>query len=170
MVSDGPSSKSQSRSSTASNVQSTRDTSTPSKFPTSGWKTGSTYIVDNGVTITRTFIYKYLVDRVSPHEVQPINNFRAFKGGYNAFASGHVQSISMCKNTTHCFYKGNGLPTVKKDKSYTVLCLIQLSSKNIDYVQCNCPAGLNRSCIHLSALLHAFEYLFTTPHTAVRYW
>ena len=119
------------------------------------------------MTITRTFIYEYLVDHVAPHEAQPTNNFRALKGGYNAFASGHFQSISMCKNATHCFYKGIVLPTMKKDKSYTVLCSIQLSSKKIDGVQCNCPAGLSQSCIHLSALLHAIECLFTMPRTTL---
>ena len=113
LVSGGPSSESPSLSSTASNAQSSKDTSAPNKFPTSGWQTGSAYIVDNGVTITRTFIYEYLVDHVAPHEAQPTNNFRALKGGYNAFASGHVQSISMCKNATHCFYKGIVLPTIK---------------------------------------------------------
>ena len=92
--------------------------------------------------------------------------FCALKGGYNAFASGHVQSISMRKNSTHCFYKGIFLTTMK-DKSYTVLCSIQLASKEIDYVQCNCPAGVSQSCIHLSALLHACECLFTTLCTVL---
>lgn len=48
-----------------------------------------------------------------------------------------------------------------------MLCSIPLSSKKIDYVQCNCPAGLSQSCIHLSALLHAVECLFITPCPAL---
>ena len=35
------------------------------------------------------------------------------------------------------------------------------------YIQCNCPAGLSQSCIHLSALLYAVECLFTTPRTVL---
>ena len=56
---------------------------------------------------------------------------------------------------------------MKKDKTYTVLCSIQLSSMKTDCVQCKCPAGLSQSGIHLSALLYALECLFTTQHTAV---
>ena len=86
---------------------------TPTKFPTSGRQTGCSYIASNGVAVPRSFIYDYLVDHISPNETQPTNNFRALKVGYNLFASGYVQSVSMCRSTSHCFYKGTVLPTMK---------------------------------------------------------
>ena len=56
---------------------------------------------------------------------------------------------------------------MKKDKVYTVLCSIHFTHNKVDCVQCNCPAGTSQSCVHLSALLHALECLFTTPRTAI---
>ena len=46
-------------------------------FPTDGWQTGGSYIVNHGLAVTRTLIYDYLVNRVSPNDTQPTNNFRA---------------------------------------------------------------------------------------------
>ena len=73
----------------------------------------------------------------------------------------------MCNKATHYFYKGMVLPTMKKDKLYTVLCSIGLSCRKVDCVQCNCPVGSSQSCVHLSAVFHALECLFITPHTTM---
>ena len=100
-------------------------------IPSSGWTTGYNYIIDNGVPISRSFVYEYLIDHARDKLVGPANNSRSLKMGYNLFASGHVQSIYMAKNTSCCFYKAVVLPTMKKDKCYTVLCAISFSTKKI---------------------------------------
>jgi len=135
-------------------------------FPTTGWTSGFTNIVNNGVAISRSFVYDYMVNRVSNGK-ESTNNFRALKAGYNMFASGHVQSIYMATDASHCFYKAVVLPSMKKDKTYTVLCAITLTSTEVDCVRCTCPAGESQSCVHLSALLHALECLFEAPHKAI---
>ena len=102
--------------------------STAVVFPTSGWTSGFMTIMENGVTISRSFIYEYMVDHVSSlSEKDSSNNFRALKTGYNLFASGHVQSIHMSTNMSYCFYKAAVLPSMKKDKPYNVLCAIDLA-------------------------------------------
>ena len=123
-------------------------------------------VLENGVAISRSFIYTYMVDRVSS-ERDPSNNFRALKTGYNLFASGHVQSIHMCTNMSYCFYKAAVLPSMKKEKPYNVLCAIHLASKEVHCAHCSCPAGESQSCVHLSAMLHALECLFETPYKAI---
>ena len=118
--------------------------------------------MENGVAISRSFIYDYMVNHISSAQ-QPTNNFRALKSGYTLFASGHVQSIHMYTDALYCFYKAVVLPSMKKDKTYTVLCAIGMASRLIKRVQCSCPAGDSQSCVHLSAMLHALECLFETP-------
>ena len=66
--------------------------STAVVLPTSGWISGFMNVLENGVAISRSFIYAYMVDCVSS-ERDPSNNFRALKTGNNLFTSGHVQSI-----------------------------------------------------------------------------
>ena len=53
------------------------------------------------------------------------------------------------------------LPTMKKDKCYTVLCAINKEDKY------KFPAGECQTCIHLLAMLHALECLFEAQHKAV---
>ena len=101
-----------------------------------------------------------MVDKISDRHKKPTNNFRALKAGYNMFASGHVQSVHMLMNASHCFYKAVVLPSMKKDKAYTVKCAIKRTQIKIECVHCDCPAGESQSCVHLSALLHALECLF----------
>ena len=141
-------------------------TSTAVVIPTTGWTSGFTNTVENGVAISRSFIYDYMVNHVSDGQ-ESTNNFRTLKAGYNMFASGHVQSIHMYTVASHCFYKAVVLPSMKKDKTYTVLCAITLNSTKLDIVHCNCPAGESQSCVHLSALLHALERLFEAPRKAI---
>ena len=140
--------------------------STAVVFPTSGWISGFMNVLENGVAISRSFIYAYMVDRVSS-ERDPSNNFCALKTGYNLFVSGHVQSIHMCTNMSYCFYKAAILPSMNKEKPYNVLCAIHLASKQVHCAHCSCPAGESQSCVHLSAMLHALECLFETPYKAI---
>ena len=106
-----------------------------------------------------------MVNRISDGQ-EPTNNFRALKTGYN-FASGHVQSIHMCADSSYCFCKAVVLPSMKKNTTYTVLCAVKLDSKRMECVKCTCPAGESQSCVHLSAMLHALECLFEAPRKAI---
>ena len=107
-----------------------------------------------------------MVNHVSDEQV-PSNNFHALNAGYNMFASGHVQSIHMTTDASHCFYKGVVLPSMKKDKIYTVLCAVTLTSTEVDCVHCSCPTGESQSCVYLSALLHALDCLFEAPRKTI---
>lgn len=106
-----------------------------------------------------------MVNRVSNRK-ESTNNF-CDEAGYNMFVSGHVQSIYMSTDASHCLYKAVVLPNMKKDKTYTVLCAITLTSTEVNCVHCTCPAGESQSCVHLSVLLHALECLFEAPHKAL---
>ena len=105
-----------------------------------------------------------MVDQISDGHEEPTNNFRALKAGYNMFASGHVQSVHMLTDASHCYYKAVVLPSMKKDKAYTVKCAIKQTQVKMECVHCDCPAGESQSCVHLSALLHALECLFEDSH------
>lgn len=141
-------------------------TTNSSNFPHTGWQTGLDYILENGFRITRSFIYDYLVDRVTRHGTT--NNFRALKTGYNLFASGHVQSVQMVKVNTNIFYKGSVYPSMKKDQTYTVMCKIDTEKREVVSVSCTCPVGTSESCVHLSALLHALECLYESSTNVLK--
>ena len=110
-------------------------------FPTNGWTSGSAYILENGDAVSQSFIYDYMVDQTSDGHAEPTNNFRALKAGYNMFASGHVQSVHMLIDASHCLYKAVVLPDIKKDKAYTEKCAIKPTQVKIECVHCDCPAG-----------------------------
>ena len=57
-------------------------------FPSTGWQSGIAYMLENGFHVTRSFIYDYLVERITEHK--STNNFLALKTGYTLFVSGHV--------------------------------------------------------------------------------
>ena len=57
-------------------------------------------MLENGFHVTRSFIYDYLVERITEHK--STNNFRALKTVYTLFASGHVQSVQMNKKQPLC--------------------------------------------------------------------
>ena len=65
------------------------------------------------------------------------------------------------------YYKSTVLPSMKKDKTYTVMCAIDMTSRGIVHAVCTCPAGTSESCVHVSALLHALECLYESPKNAL---
>ena len=69
----------------------------------------------------------------------------------------------MNKDIRYVYYKSTVLPSMKKDKSYTVMCAIDVTGKVIVRAVCTCPAGTSESCVHVSALLHALECLYESP-------
>ena len=81
--------------------------------------------MDNGVSVSQSFIYDYMVDQISDRHKEPTSDFRSLKAGYKMFASGHVQSVHILTDAYHCFYKAVVLPSMKKDKVYTVKCAIK---------------------------------------------
>jgi len=85
---------------------------------------------------------------MSLHERESTNNFHALKTGYTLFASGHVQSVQMAKSSQHVFFtRVCSLPSMKKDKTYTVG--IHTTKRKIVRAICTCPAGISESCVHL---------------------
>ena len=72
-------------------------------FPSIGWQSGIAYMLENGFHVTRSFIYDYLVERITEHK--STNNFLALKTGYTLFVSGHVQSVQMNQNSCYVYYK-----------------------------------------------------------------
>ena len=82
-----------------------------------------------------------MVDQISDRHEEPNNNFYALKAGYKMFTSGHVQSVHMFTDASHCLYKAVVLPSMKKDKAYTMKCAIKQTPVKIECVHCDCPAG-----------------------------
>lgn len=140
-------------------------TSSSATIPLSGWHSGRSVILERGFRVTRSFIYDYLVQRVTRNG--PANNFRALKTGYNLFGSGHVQSVEMAVTPDHIHYKSSILPSMKKDKAYSTSLSISIKTKKLDRASCSCPAGSSESCVHVSALLHALECLFESSKNAM---
>ena len=73
----------------------------------------------------------------------------------------------MNKNSCYVYYKSTVLPSMKKDKTYTVMCAIDMTSRGIVHAVCTCPAGTSESCVHVSDLLHTLECLYESPKNAL---
>ena len=135
-------------------------------LPLSGWLSGKAVILEKGFKITRAFIYDYFVE-CCHHKNAPTKNFRALKSGYTMFASGHVQSVQMAISDHYTFYKSKIYPSMKKDKPYDCDCCIDGAKRKIISAHCSCPAGISKSCVHVSALLHSLECLFENPRNSL---
>ena len=85
-VSSKPSSTNHARTNDVSSKPSSTNEVRLKAIPYSGWTTGYNYVIDNGVAISMSFVYEYLIDRARDKLVGPANNSRSLKMGYNLFA------------------------------------------------------------------------------------
>ena len=90
----------------------------------------------------------------------PMEYTRTLDKAYRFFQDGHVQNIKyhpMPEIPDHVCVTANALPSMRKDRIYSVTILILESTARVVKAYCACPAGLSGCCNHLTATLYCLE-------------
>lgn len=83
------------------------------------------------------------------------------------YEDGHVQKVeinTVCKEASHCYVRASVLPSFptadkRKSPEYQPWVLLSKVTGCIHSAFCNCPAGEEECCNHISALLYGLEDL-----------
>ena len=100
-------------------------------------------------------LWKYMIESVEAK--RQLSTAKLLVKGYNFYKSGHVLSLTACCKERMCYIKSQVMPSMKKQPiSYS--CFITLShGAEIKRAYCQCPAGMDGRCNHVSATLFALE-------------
>ena len=93
------------------------------------------------------------------HDV-PIEYTRTLSKAYIFFKDGHVQDVQyhpFPQKPGYVCVKSKVLPSMRKDRVYTIVIVLHNSSAHIASAHCTCPAGLSGCCNHVTATLYCLE-------------
>jgi hypothetical protein len=104
--------------------------------------------------MTNYFVTKLVSDHRAANDFKNLN-----KRAYPLFKDGHLQTIYACKYQNLYVIKVVCLPEMKKSLVYHVRVSLCMTSGDIKYAECGCPAGMapTASCKHIGALGYALE-------------
>ena len=94
---------------------------------------------------------------------ESIGYTRTLNKAYRFFQDGHVQNIRyhpMPSQQDYVCIGASVLPSMKKDKMYSVRIVLSEHTGHIEKAFCVCPAGLSGCCNHVTATLYCIEDYF----------
>ena len=96
----------------------------------------------------------------SGESYKPAEYTRTLDKAYRFFQDGHVQDIKyhpMDYKPDYVCIVSRVLPSMKKDRVYSVTIVLQESNCSVSTAYCSCPAGLSGYCNHATATLYCLE-------------
>ena len=90
----------------------------------------------------------------------PVEYTRTLDKAYRFYKDGHVQNIKyhpMSSVSDYVCIKATVLPSMRKDRLYHVVIVINETSARAVTACCACPAGLSGCCNHVTATLYCLE-------------
>ena len=120
-------------------------------------------IVDQRDNCTHENVTNKDCEKSGADTYESIGYTRTLDKAYRFFQDGHVQNIRYhpmpCQQDYVCI-SANVLPSMKKDKIYSVRILLSEHTGHIEKALCVCPAGLSGCCNHVTATLYCIEDYF----------